>query len=56
MKLRMKMLLLVIIPLICLGGITYVVGSQAITLAMKDTIEQGLQAAAIASRDAISMG
>lgn len=56
MKLRMKMLLLVIIPLICLGGITYVVGSQAITSAMKDTIEQGLQAAAIASRDAISMG
>lgn len=56
MKLRMKMLLLVIIPLLCLGGITYVVGSWAITSAMTDNIEQGLQATAIATRDAIGMG
>ncbi len=56
MKLRLKMLLLVIVPLICLGGITYAVGSKTITAAMKDTIEQGLQATAVAARDAIGMG
>ncbi len=56
MKLRMKMLLLVIIPLICLGGITYVVGSVTITSAMTDTIQSGLRATAISTRDAISTG
>ena len=56
MKLRMKMLFLVIIPLICLGGITYVVGSVTITSAMTDTIQRGLRATAISTRDAISTG
>lgn len=56
MKLKMKMLLLVIVPLVYLGGITYVVGSKTIAAAMTDTIELGLQASAIATRDAISVG
>lgn len=56
MKLRMKMLLLVIMPLLCLGGITYVVGSRTITEAMTDRIALGLQATAVATREAISVG
>lgn len=56
MKLRLKMLLLVIMPLLCLGGITYVVGSKSITEAMTDRIALGLQATAVATREAISVG
>lgn len=56
MKLRLKMLLLVIMPLLCLGGITYVVGSKSITEAMTDRIVLGLQATAVATREAISVG
>lgn len=56
MRLRAKMLLLVVLPLICLGGITYTVGSKTITEAMTDRIALGLQATAVAVREAISAG
>lgn len=56
MKLRMKMLLLVILPLLCLAGITYTVGSATIAAAMTETIEQGMKATAIATRNALDVG
>ncbi|TCL60670.1 methyl-accepting chemotaxis protein [Kineothrix alysoides] len=56
MKLRTQILLLVSIPLLALGAITYVIGSQRITAIMTDTIEKGLISTTIAVRDTISSG
>lgn len=56
MKLRVQILLLVFIPLLALGGITYSVGLNKITEVMTDTIERGLYSTAIAVRDAMSVG
>ncbi len=56
MRLRIKMLLLVILPLLCLAVITYTVGSVMITDAMTDTIEQGMKATAIATRNSLGVG
>ena len=56
MKLRVQILLLVCVPLIALGGITYTVGAERISQAMADNIENGLHATAIAVRDSINLG
>lgn len=56
MRLRIQIILLVVIPLMALGGVTYTVGSQKITEVMSDTIEQGLEGVAIATRDAFTVG
>lgn len=56
MKLKGKLLLLVMIPLIMLSVVTYVLGSINITTSMTDSIRDGLQATAIAARDAIVVG
>lgn len=56
MKLRGHIVLLVIIPLLVLGGVTYTVGSQKITEVMSDTIEKGLEGVAIATKDTFTVG
>ncbi len=56
MKLKMQILLLVIIPLIALGAVTYSVGSIKISNVMFDTIECGLTSTAISVKDTISVG
>lgn len=56
MRLRVQIILLVMLPLLALGGVTYTIGSQKITEVMSDTIEQGLEGVAIATRDAFTVG
>lgn len=56
MKLKMQILLLVIIPLIALGVVTYSVGSYKISDVMFDTIENSLAATAVSVKDTISVG
>lgn len=56
MRLRTRIMLLVGVPLVMLGGITYILGSQKITEAMTDSIRNGLEATAIVTRDAIGAG
>lgn len=56
MKLRAKILMLVILPLVLMAVVTYVLGSRNITVAMTESISNGMEATAIATRDAISVG
>ena len=56
MKLRAKILMLVILPLVLMAVVTYVLGSRNITAAMTESISNGMEATAIATRDAISVG
>lgn len=56
MKLKVQILLLVFIPLIVLGGVTYGVGSYKITDVMVETIKSGLESTAISVNDTISAG
>lgn len=56
MKLKVQILLLVIIPLVVLGAVTYLVGSNKITDVMVDTIKSGLESTAISVKDTISAG
>ncbi len=56
MKLRAQILLLVIVPLLTLGIITYGISYYKITETMTETIERGLNSTAIAVKDAISLG
>lgn len=56
MKLRTQILLLVSVPLLALGAITYTIGAQRITAIMTDTIEKGLISTTIAVRDTIGAG
>lgn len=56
MKLKTQILLLVMVPLLALGVVTYSVGSYKISEVMFDTIENGLISTAISVKDTISVG
>lgn len=55
MKLKAKILGLVMVPLVLLGIITYVIGSDKITTAMKEEINTGLHTTAVAVRDTLDV-
>lgn len=56
MKLRTKILMLVLVPLILLGGTVFTISSIEITSSMKERIEKNLEGIAIATEGNITQG
>ena len=56
MKLRTKIILLVTAPLLLLGLVIYLIGSNRITAAMTNEVKDSLKATAISVRDTVSVG
>lgn len=53
MKIRSKILLLVLFPLLCLGIVTIIVGNVRISEVVSSSIENGLRGSAVAIREAL---
>ncbi len=56
MKLRGRILLLILLPILALGAITYIISSIEVTKAMKEEVQQGLKASAIVLESEITAG
>ena len=53
MKMKAKLLLIVLLPLIVMGIVTVIVSNSRISNVVTDNIENGLRAAAVSVRDTI---
>lgn len=53
MKMKTKILILALLPLICLGLATMLIGNNKITEVVTDSIENGLRASAVSVRDTL---